>query len=63
MKIELPLNSVYDIYKKIFPGDIICLCFVGAWLRLVEHRVRDAGVGGSNPLAPTNKIKGLRLFS
>ena len=27
---------------------------VGAWLSLVEHRVRDAGVGGSNPLAPTN---------
>ena len=26
---------------------------VGAWLSLVEHRVRDAGVGGSNPLAPT----------
>ncbi len=26
---------------------------IGAWLSLVEHRVRDAGVGGSNPLAPT----------
>ena len=26
---------------------------VGAWLSLVEHRVRDAGVGGSTPLAPT----------
>jgi hypothetical protein len=30
---------------------------VGAWLSLVEHSVRDRGVGGSNPLAPTNKIK------
>ena len=29
---------------------------VGAWLSLVEHSVRDRGVGGSNPLAPTNKI-------
>src|SRR5262249_47783043 len=26
---------------------------VGAWLSLVEHLVRDQGVGGSNPLAPT----------
>ena len=25
----------------------------GAWLSLVEHSVRDRGVGGSNPLAPT----------
>ena len=28
--------------------------FVGAWLSLVERRVRVAEVGGSNPLAPTN---------
>ncbi len=27
---------------------------VGAWLSLVERSVRDAEVGGSNPLAPTN---------
>ena len=32
---------------------------VGAWLSLVEHLVRDQGVGGSNPLAPTNIIKHL----
>ena len=25
----------------------------GAWLSLVERSVRDAEVGGSNPLAPT----------
>ena len=30
------------------------LASVGAWLSLVEHSVRDRGVGGSNPLAPTN---------
>jgi hypothetical protein len=26
---------------------------VGTWLSLVEHRVRDAGVAGSNPVVPT----------
>ena len=26
---------------------------VGEWLSLVEHLVRDQGVGGSNPLSPT----------
>jgi hypothetical protein len=26
----------------------------GEWLSLVEHLVRDQGVGGSNPLSPTN---------
>ena len=35
---------------------------VGAWLSLVEHLVRDQGVGGSNPLAPTIKISGLQAF-
>ena len=25
---------------------------VGEWLSLVEHLVRDQGVGGSNPLSP-----------
>ena len=29
---------------------------VGAWLSLVEHSVRDRGVGGSNPLAPTTSF-------
>jgi hypothetical protein len=28
---------------------------VGAWLSLVERSVRDAEVGGSNPLAPTTE--------
>src|SRR5882724_10372602 len=32
---------------------------VGAWLSLVEHLVRDQGVGGSNPLAPTNFFRKL----
>ena len=30
---------------------------VGEWLSLVEHLVRDQGVGGSNPLSPTNISK------
>jgi hypothetical protein len=29
------------------------LTIVGEWLSLVEHLVRDQGVGGSNPLSPT----------
>ena len=34
--------------------------FVGEWLSLVEHLVRDQVVGGSNPLSPTNLLKPLR---
>ena len=33
---------------------------VGEWLSLVEHLVRDQGVGGSNPLSPTKSIKHLQ---
>ena len=36
--------------------------FVGEWLSLVEHLVRDQGVGGSNPLSPTNLFNNLRAF-
>ena len=36
---------------------------VGEWLSLVEHLVRDQGVGGSNPLSPTNRFKDLRAIS
>jgi hypothetical protein len=32
---------------------------VGEWLSLVEHLVRDQGVGGSNPLSPTNSFNDL----
>jgi hypothetical protein len=34
---------------------------VGEWLSLVEHLVRDQGVGGSNPLSPTNLLYNLCL--
>jgi hypothetical protein len=33
---------------------------VGEWLSLVEHLVRDQGVGGSNPLSPTIFFKHLQ---
>jgi hypothetical protein len=33
---------------------IVSVDLVGEWLSLVEHLVRDQGVGGSNPLSPTN---------
>ena len=33
------------------------MLFVGTWLSLVEHRVRDAGAAGSNPVVPTSNIK------
>ena len=32
----------------------------GEWLSLVEHLVRDQGVGGSNPLSPTNIFNNLQ---
>ena len=31
----------------------------GEWLSLVEHLVRDQGVGGSNPLSPTIKSRNI----
>ena len=37
--------------------------FVGEWLSLVEHLVRDQGVGGSNPLSPTNLFKYINSIS
>ena len=39
---------------------------VGEWLSLVEHLVRDQGVGGSNPLSPTiffNDLAAISVFS
>src|SRR5689334_25286995 len=37
------------------------LTSVGEWLSLVEHLVRDQGVGGSNPLSPTIIFNYLRI--
>jgi hypothetical protein len=33
---------------------------IGAWRSLVARLLWEQEVGGSNPLAPTNKIKNLR---
>ena len=35
------------------PEDTQLQPMFGEWLSLVEHLVRDQGVGGSNPLSPT----------
>ena len=35
------------------PDVVLQLPMFGEWLSLVEHLVRDQGVGGSNPLSPT----------
>jgi hypothetical protein len=35
------------------PEDTLLQTMFGEWLSLVEHLVRDQGVGGSNPLSPT----------
>ena len=42
-KLEPPRPSVAEAFQR----------SVGEWLSLVEHLVRDQGVGGSNPLSPT----------
>ena len=58
-----PENVILDGQES---GSIHCLAtqtngsrasYVGEWLSLVEHLVRDQGVGGSNPLSPTNLFK------
>src|SRR5688572_482243 len=46
-------GSVRD-ENRLLCGKRVQSIAVGAWLSLVEHSVRDRGVGGSNPLAPTN---------
>src|SRR5271169_524014 len=40
--------------RHIVPVVAVTQSSVGEWLSLVEHLVRDQGVGGSNPLSPTN---------
>ena len=39
------------------PDDTHLQPMFGEWLSLVEHLVRDQGVGGSNPLSPTIKSR------
>src|SRR6266581_469406 len=42
------------IWSESLPRSAANRSFIGEWLSLVEHLVRDQGVGGSNPLSPTN---------
>jgi hypothetical protein len=41
------------------PKDTLLQPMFGEWLSLVEHLVRDQGVGGSNPLSPTIKSRNI----
>src|SRR6266478_4544639 len=43
--------------RHVVPVVAVIQSSVGEWLSLVEHLVRDQGVGGSNPLSPTNLFK------
>ncbi len=45
------------------PNDTLLQPKFGEWLSLVEHLVRDQGVGGSNPLSPTIFFNNLQPFS
>src|SRR5215831_4489834 len=44
------------------PSAAVSFAF-GEWLSLVEHLVRDQGVGGSNPLSPTNSFTEIQAIS
>ena len=52
------LLQYFEVCASRFPSSLAqAVDFVGEWLSLVEHLVRDQGVGGSNPLSPTNILK------
>ena len=50
--------SILQVDNNMFGRLYKCHFRVGTWLSLVEHSVRDAGAGGSNPLVPTIFIAG-----
>ncbi len=58
---ERPLPRSHECYNQLdLAGRIVfprARKAVGEWLSLVEHLVRDQGVGGSNPLSPTILFK------
>ena len=43
-------------------GFLCVRSLVGEWLSLVEHLVRDQGVGGSNPLSPTKSFQAVERY-
>src|SRR5437899_4469725 len=53
-KLSVGRRPTPDVIIFLIPSVLGVLFFlVGEWLSLVEHLVRDQGVGGSNPLSPT----------
>ena len=58
-------TAIIDSYRNAARFDVTyapASSYVGEWLSLVEHLVRDQGVGGSNPLSPTNIFKQIQAF-
>src|SRR5687768_14897841 len=51
--LELVAAAAAGVFVDRHRGHVTLSNFVGAWLSLVEHSVRDRGVAGSNPVAPT----------
>jgi hypothetical protein len=60
---RLCYNRAVELMSARALGALLSCAFssfsVGEWLSLVEHLVRDQGVGGSNPLSPTNYLEAL----
>jgi hypothetical protein len=58
---EPQANGCYTISVTPLHGSVVAVILpcVGEWLSLVEHLVRDQGVGGSNPLSPTTVFQSL----
>ncbi len=50
------LSAIEGKMLQAHPEDAQTQRKFGEWLSLVEHLVRDQGVGGSNPLSPTIKM-------
>jgi hypothetical protein len=61
--VEKPSANLQFLYTGgIFTRSVVSYP-VGEWLSLVEHLVRDQGVGGSNPLSPTISFQSLRILA
>src|SRR6185312_15281927 len=57
-----PFRAEILCYNQGLPMTAAWVVCVGEWLSLVEHLVRDQGVGGSNPLSPTNLFNNLHAI-
>ena len=54
-------TKILERFSVVVARGILASQAVGEWLSLVEHLVRDQGVGGSNPLSPTNSFQPLAI--